>query len=74
MQFHWLNDGYRDFDDFLSTLEQKKRKNIRAERRKVREAGVTMRRIRGEDIQDADWRFFSKCYGKLTASTIRLRT
>ncbi|CAE6721962.1 hypothetical protein R75461_01561 [Paraburkholderia nemoris] len=62
VQFHWLNDGYRDFDDFLSTLEQKKRKNIRAERRKVQEAGVTMRRIRGEDIQDADWRFFSKCY------------
>ncbi|MGF6655969.1 putative N-acyltransferase [Paraburkholderia youngii] len=62
VQFHWLNDGYRDFDDFLSTLEQKKRKNIRAERRKVREAGITMRRIRGEDIKDADWRFFSKCY------------
>ncbi len=62
VQFHWLNDGYRDFDDFLSTLEQKKRKNIRAERRKVHDAGITMRRIRGEDIQDADWRFFSKCY------------
>lgn len=62
VQFHWLNDGYRDFDDFLSTLEQKKRKNIRAERRKVREAGVTTRRVRGEDITDADWRFFSRCY------------
>jgi uncharacterized protein len=62
IQFHWLNDGYRDFDDFLSTLEQKKRKNIRAERRKVREAGITLRRVRGEDATDADWRFFSKCY------------
>jgi uncharacterized protein len=62
IQFHWLNDGYRDFDDFLSTLEQKKRKNIRAERRKVREAGITFRRVRGEDATDADWRFFSKCY------------
>jgi predicted N-acyltransferase len=62
VQFHWLNDGYRDFDEFLSTLEQKKRKNIRAERRKVREAGVTMRRRVGKDISDADWRFFSKCY------------
>ncbi|MGF6792356.1 GNAT family N-acetyltransferase [Paraburkholderia sp. 35.1] len=62
VQFHWLNDGYRDFEDFLSTLEQKKRKNIRAERRKVHEAGITMRRIRGADIEDADWRFFSKCY------------
>ncbi|ACC71345.1 GNAT family N-acetyltransferase [Paraburkholderia phymatum] len=62
VQFHWINDGYRDFDDFLSTLEQKKRKNIRAERRKVRDAGVTFRRMPGEDIGDADWRFFSKCY------------
>ncbi|MEX3688399.1 GNAT family N-acetyltransferase [Paraburkholderia sp. BR14263] len=62
VQFHWLNDGYRDFEDFLSTLEQKKRKNIRAERRKVHDAGVTMRRVRGEDISDTEWRFFSRCY------------
>ncbi|WP_175656468.1 GNAT family N-acetyltransferase [Burkholderia ambifaria] len=62
VQFHWLNDGYRDFDDFLGTLEQKKRKNIRAERRKVRDAGVTFRRLTGDRITDADWRFFSRCY------------
>ncbi len=62
VQFHWLNPGYRDFDEFLATLEQKKRKNIRAERRKVRDAGVTLRRVRGEDIRDEDWRFFSRCY------------
>lgn len=62
IQFHWLNDGYRHFDDFLSTLEQKKRKNIRAERRKVREAGVTFRRVRGQDATDHDWRFFHRCY------------
>ncbi|WP_426193111.1 GNAT family N-acetyltransferase [Massilia sp. DWR3-1-1] len=62
VQFHWLNQGYRDFDAFLATLEQKKRKNIRAERRKVREAGVTMRRVRGVDATDADWRLFNRCY------------
>lgn len=62
IQFHWLNDGYRHFDDFLSTLEQKKRKNIRAERRKVRDAGITFRRVRGEDATDADWRLFNRCY------------
>ncbi|MCV9916530.1 GNAT family N-acetyltransferase [Burkholderia pseudomallei] len=62
VQFHWLNDGYRDFDAFLGTLEQKKRKNIRAERRKVADAGVTLRRVRGEDATDADWRFFARCY------------
>jgi uncharacterized protein len=62
VQFHWENPGYQTFDDFLATLEQKKRKNIRAERRKVQEAGVTMRRIKGPDITEADWRFFNRCY------------
>jgi predicted N-acyltransferase len=62
VQFHWLNAGYASFDEFLATLEQKKRKNIRAERRKVLEAGVTMRRVRGVDATDADWRFFTRCY------------
>ena len=62
VQFHWLNAGYTDFDAFLATLEAKKRKNIRAERRKVREAGVKLRRVRGIDAQEADWRLFHRCY------------
>ncbi|NHZ34267.1 GNAT family N-acetyltransferase [Massilia rubra] len=68
VQFHWLNAGYADFDAFLATLEQKKRKNIRAERRKVREAGVTMRRVRGADATDADWRLFNRCYQRTYAA------
>jgi predicted N-acyltransferase len=62
VQFHWLNAGYADFDAFLATLEQKKRKNIRAERRKVREAGVTFRHVLGRDIGEADWHLFIRCY------------
>jgi len=62
VQFHWMNAGYANFEEFLATLEQKKRKNIRAERRKVLEAGVTMRRVRGFDALDEDWRFFTRCY------------
>jgi predicted N-acyltransferase len=62
VQFHWLNAGYADFDAFLATLERKKRKNILAERRKVREAGVTLRRVRGADATPADWRLFNRCY------------
>ncbi|GAB3400147.1 GNAT family N-acetyltransferase [Massilia agilis] len=62
VQFHWLNQGYASFDEFLATLEQKKRKNIRAERRKVAQAGVTLRRVRGVDADDTDWRFFNRCY------------
>jgi predicted N-acyltransferase len=62
VQFHWLNPGYANFDEFLATLEQKKRKNIRAERRKVAQAGVTLRRVRGIDATDADWKLFNRCY------------
>ncbi len=67
VQFHWLNEGYADFEQFLATLEHKKRKNIRAERRKVREAGVTLRQVRGTGISDADWRLFHRCYSNTYA-------
>jgi len=67
VQFHWLNNGYSDFEQFLATLEHKKRKNIRAERRKVREAGVTMRQLRGVDATEADWTLFHRCYSNTYA-------
>lgn len=62
VQFHWTNPGYASFDEFLATLSQKKRKNIRAERRHVAEAGITFRQLRGRDIDDEAWRFFNRCY------------
>lgn len=67
VQFHWMNAGYANFDDFLETLERKKRKNIRAERRKVQEAGVTFRQIEGSDISTANWKFFKQCYDRTYA-------
>jgi uncharacterized protein len=62
VQFHWTNDGYAGFDDFLAALSQPKRKKIRAERRKVVEAGIRMRVLEGTDIGEADWAFFNRCY------------
>jgi len=62
VQFHWHNEGYRDFAEFLSTLERKKRKNILAERRKVADAGVSFRHLGGADATEKDWRFFHRCY------------
>nr|WP_240479886.1 GNAT family N-acetyltransferase [Ralstonia mannitolilytica] len=62
VQFHWCNAGFASFDDFLGALEQKKRKNIRAERRRVREAGITFRHVPGAAATEADWRFFHRCY------------
>ncbi|HZX25980.1 MAG TPA: GNAT family N-acetyltransferase [Telluria sp.] len=62
VQFHWLNRGFASFDDFLATLDRKKAKNIRAERRKVIDAGVTLRRLRGPELTEEHWRFFHRCY------------
>ncbi|MDE2203782.1 MAG: N-acetyltransferase [Burkholderiaceae bacterium] len=62
VQFHWCNAGFASFDDFLAALEQKKRKNIRAERRRVHDAGITFRHVPGAAATDADWRFFHRCY------------
>ena len=53
---------YRDFDHFLASLSQDKRKKIRQERRRVADAGVTFRWSRGAGISAADWDFFYRCY------------
>ena len=62
VQFHWQNPGWRDFDDFMASLNQDKRKKIRQERRKVREAGVVFRAVPGEGASEADWAFVERCY------------
>ena len=54
--------GYRDFDDFLMSLNQEKRKKIRQERRKVLDAGITFRWSLGKNITSGDWDFFYRCY------------
>ena len=62
VQFHWQNLGWTDFDAFLGSLNQEKRKKIRQERRKVAEAGVVFRHAHGQDISPSDWAFFYQCY------------
>jgi predicted N-acyltransferase len=78
VQFHWKNVAptlvaartalppthtqFKDFEEFLGSLNQEKRKKIRQERRKVTEAGVVFRTKRAADIAPADWEFFYRCY------------
>ncbi|MBI2319237.1 MAG: N-acetyltransferase [Betaproteobacteria bacterium] len=62
VQFHWKNDGYQRFDDFLSVLSHDKRKKIRQERRKVLDAGIAFRRLVGAQIRPEHWKFFQRCY------------
>ncbi|MDH3546531.1 MAG: GNAT family N-acetyltransferase [Gammaproteobacteria bacterium] len=54
-QFHWHNRGYGDFDDFLDTFSGIKRKKVRQDRRRVAAAGITFRRLHGEDIGPETW-------------------
>jgi predicted N-acyltransferase len=62
VQFHWTNDGYASFEDFLARMNHEKRKKVRQERRRVRDAGVEFEWKLGNEITEADWRFFVLCY------------
>ena len=64
VQFHWRNPGYADFDAYLAGMSHDKRKRIRQERRKVREAGITFERLTGSRITDEHWAFFERCYAR----------
>jgi predicted N-acyltransferase len=55
-QFHWHNQNYTDFDSFLSTFSARKRKKVRQDRRRVADAGITFRRVRGPDLDESAWR------------------
>ncbi len=54
-QFHWHNNNYACFDDFLETFTSAKRKKARRDRRRVEESGIRFRRLRGADLDAAAW-------------------
>ena len=62
VQFRWQNENYTNFDHFLNTLSHDKRKKIRQERKKVAASGVICKQIKGADITQEQWNFFSQCY------------
>ncbi len=62
VQFRWQNKNYADFEEFLATLSHDKRKKIRQERKKIQNAGVVYRWVKGSEIKESDWDFFYWCY------------
>lgn len=54
-QFHWYNDGYRSFDDFLARFSARKRKKARRDRRHVSEAGIRFRWLTGHELDGSIW-------------------
>jgi hypothetical protein len=61
-QYHWANNGYRSFDDFLASLASRKRKAIRRERREALADGIEIRALSGGDIRPQHWDAFFAFY------------
>jgi len=63
-QFHWHNQSYQSFDDFLRGMSSKKRKNIKRERRRVAESGITFKWLTGDQLSqdnaDTMYQFYSR--------------
>jgi uncharacterized protein len=63
-QFHWANDGYGTFDEFLGRFSADKRKKAKRERRRVAEAGIVFEHLRGNDPTPADWDAIFELYSR----------
>ncbi|MFK0383106.1 GNAT family N-acetyltransferase [Agrobacterium sp. NPDC090273] len=61
-QFHFLNNGYRDHDDFLDALSSRKRKGLKKERRAALENGISIDWLTGSDLTEDIWDQFFTFY------------
>jgi len=61
-QFHWRNQGFASFDDFLATLNSRHRKAIKRERREAVANGITIHCLTGSDITEDAWDAFFAFY------------
>jgi predicted N-acyltransferase len=61
-QFHWVNENYEDFDNFLDALSSRKRKAIRKERKGAMENGLEFEIISGAEITESHWDAFYNFY------------
>ena len=62
VHFQWFNRDYTSMDDFSAAFASRKRKNLVKERRRIGDAGITVRRVRGAEITRELWRAFYRCY------------
>jgi len=62
LQFHWKNDGYENFDQFLNDLASRKRKQIKRERREALATGLEVRALSSSDIKEHHWDAFFHFY------------
>ena len=60
--FHWFNNDYKDFNDFLQDMTSRQRKNIKKERDKIFKQGISITKIKGEDITEEMLTVFFQFY------------
>ena len=61
-QYHWFNNNYNSFDEFLDTLDSKHRKNIKRERKSVFDQNIQIEFLKGNEISEQQWNTFYKFY------------
>jgi predicted N-acyltransferase len=61
-QFHFFNEGYSTYDDFLATLASRKRKALKKERREALAPGITIDWLTGSDLTESAWDDFFAFY------------
>lgn len=61
-QFHWQNNGYSSYDDFLAALSSSKRKTLRKERRRALENDIEIEWLTGADLAEKHWDVFFDFY------------
>ena len=61
-QFHWFNNGYSCFEDFLAAFNSRKRKSLKKERQRVRDQGLELKTLTGDEIGIKEWEQFYRFY------------
>ncbi len=62
LQFHWQNEGFGTYDDFLATLASRKRKALKRERREALAPGISVDVLSGSELTEAVWDDFFSFY------------
>ena len=62
IQYHWVNNSFTDFNDFLNTMKSRKKKTIAKERKFLKDHGVSFISKEGEMINEEDIKNLYSCY------------
>lgn len=61
-QYHWFNRGYASFDHYLERFTRDRRKKVKQERRRVRDTGIHIEVLHGDEIRAEQWEVFHRFY------------